>query len=390
VASKEVKQSVAIVMGISLLVANLVFMPIAGAVEYGNIGGHPAYPDPSNARSQSIFIHTVNPGDSAQDAVKVVNYTDKPKTLLIYATDSIVSSGGAFGCAQKVEAKPGVGSWIQLEKAEVTLAPQTDAIVPFTLQVPKDANVGETDGCIVIQEKDPAVQNVQQEGGKIQLTFRTAIRVAILVPGNIVKKLSIVGYTVSKSAAGNFILKPQVKNDGNVSIDSDVTTISSYLLGPHLSTHSQQFPILRGATADWNIELNRPFWGGWLKSKFTVSYDANVSNKIGDQANKNIVVHTSKQVIFFSPPRPSALLIELLILALLLAVALWLRSRLKRRRIIAKVWKDYTVRARDDIKSLAASHGTSWKLIVKTNKLKAPYSLKKGDKIKLPPKPKKP
>lgn len=382
------KNSAITATGMGLLIACFVFMSVASAVEYGNIGGYPAYPNSSNTRSQSIFIHTIKPGESAQDAVKVVNYTDQPKTLLVYATDSIVSSGGAFGCAQKVDAKPGVGSWIQLAKTEVSLAPQTDTVVPFTIRAPENAGVGENDGCIVIQEKNGPAQNLEQPGGNIQLNFRTAIRVAVLVPGKIVKKLSIVDYSVSRSRDGNFILKPQVKNEGNVSIDSDVTTISSYLVGPQLDRHSQQFPILRGETSDWNIELKRPFWGGWLKSKFTVSYDANTNNKIGEQTNKDIVTLSSKQKIFFSPPQPLALLIELLILAILLAAAVWTYLRLKRRRAVAKYWKDYKVRARDDIKSLAAAHGVSWKLVAKTNKLKAPYSLKRGDKIKLPPKPK--
>lgn len=384
------KRLISGLVGMSVLMSTLIFMPLGMAVEYGNIGGHPANPSPNNPRSQSIFIHTLKPGETAKDAVKVVNYTDKTKTLLVYATDSIVSSGGAFGCAQEVDAKKGVGNWIKFEKSEVTLDPQTDETVPFTLQAPADASVGETDGCIVIQEKNAPTQTVKQEGGNIQLSFRTAIRVAILVPGDIVKKLTIVDYKVTKKPDGNYILQPKVKNDGNVSIDSDITTISSYLVGPQLLKQSQQFPILRGGESDWNIELKRPFWGGWLKSKFTASYDSNVNNKIGEQGNKNIVTLTSKNVVFFSPPRPLALFIELLIFALLLAAVFWIRFWIKRRIWIAKYWKDYKVKARDDIKTLAASHGVRWKLLAKTNKLKPPYTLKRGDKIKVPPKPKTP
>ena len=41
--------------------------------------------------------------------------------------------------------------------------------------------------------------------------------------------------------------------------------------------------------------------------------------------------------------------------------------------------------AGDDINALAERVHVSWKLIVKANKLKAPYALKSGEKIKLPP-----
>jgi hypothetical protein len=32
------------------------------AIEYGGFGGRPAYPREDNARTESIFIHTLEPG----------------------------------------------------------------------------------------------------------------------------------------------------------------------------------------------------------------------------------------------------------------------------------------------------------------------------------------
>src|SRR5687768_11321521 len=101
------------VVALLCLAMSLGSLPVTHAAEYGNIGGHPSNPIPGNARSNSIFIHTINPGQTVSDAVTVVNYTKDTKTLQIYATDSIISSGGAFGCAQQVENKKGVGAWIR-------------------------------------------------------------------------------------------------------------------------------------------------------------------------------------------------------------------------------------------------------------------------------------
>ncbi len=361
--------------------------PSVQAVQYGNIGGRTGNPDPNNPRTSSIFIHSLGANESATDVIEVDNYTDEKKTLLVYATDSIVSSGGAFGCAQFVDEKKHVGTWITLEKSEVTLEPQTNTLVPFKIQLPAKVDVGENNGCIVIQEKKGDPQNLNQEnGGSIALSFRTAIRVAIEVPGEIIKKIVIVDYSVSRNKEGNFVLKPSVKNEGNVSVDAVINPKTVYLWGTSLDSQTQQYPVLRGSTSEWNFELKKPFWGGFYRSKFTAVYDSNPSNRIGVVTDQQVTTLTSKTIVFFAPPSKWAFII-LLIIFLLISITVWLVvKRLREKRRINRTWVDHQMVSITDIKTLAASHGVSWKLIAKTNKLKAPYSLKAGDIIKLPPK----
>jgi hypothetical protein len=362
------------------------FSPQVQAAENGNIGGHPAYPQPGNPRSNSIFIHTINPGQSEADGVQVVNYTNQTKTLQIYATDSIVSSGGAFGCAQQVEEKENVGGWIKLKVGEVTLKPNTEQLIPFSINVPQLAEVGESDGCIVIQEKNGPTQNLKQSGGgSVSISFRTAIRVAVLVPGEIKKSLAIVDYTITHSSTNDYILQPKVKNTGNVSIDTDLQTITSNMFGLQKNIYKQQFPILRGATSEWNIEYKRPFWGGIINSKFVISYDTNTANTIGDQSNKITTSLVSKKIRFISWPTPMALTIYVLALCAALGLLWSVKRKQKRRRHGARSWIEYRVGGQDDINSIARRYGVSWKTLAKTNKLKAPYTLRAGDKIKVPP-----
>ena len=61
----------------------------------------------------------------------------------IAAVDSLVSSGGAFGCRQNGEPKEAVGSWIELEKKSISLGAKSEAIIPFTITAPENAGVGE-------------------------------------------------------------------------------------------------------------------------------------------------------------------------------------------------------------------------------------------------------
>src|SRR3989344_1319959 len=229
------------------------FASPVSAIEYGGFGGRPANPDPNNPRTESIFIYTLEPGQSKDDAVLVVNNTPERKTLLVYAADSTPSSGGAFACEQFSEARGGVGAWINLSKSEITLDSGTKEEVLFTLRVPVNAGVGEHNGCILIQEKK---ESTETKSG-VNLSVRTGLRVAVTVPGEIVRNVEILGLTLSR-ANGKFILKPQVKNLGNVSIDADVQVVTKHWFGPVVMRHGGQYPLLKGEVSDWNFELSKP------------------------------------------------------------------------------------------------------------------------------------
>ncbi|MDP3003947.1 MAG: LysM peptidoglycan-binding domain-containing protein [Candidatus Azambacteria bacterium] len=369
---------------VGISAAILTAMLFAGsvfAIEYGGFGGRPAYPRADNPRTESIFVHTLEPGDVQQEGVLTVNNSAERKTMLVYAVDSTPSTGGAFACAQASVTAKDVGAWITLEKSEVTLDPGTNELVPFTISVPQNASVGEHNGCIVMQEKK------EKADGKsgVSLSFRTGLRVAITIPGELERKLEIVGFTVTKRDDGSFLLHPLVKNLGNVSIDADAQVITRYFFGLTHFTHGGKYPILRGDTSDWNFELKKPFWGGWYRSNFVVEYDKNPEAGVGVRSGKELTRLEGPSVWFWSFPTPTALAIEI---AVLLALAFggflfWLSQ--KRKRWIKENWVSYEVKAGEDIKSLAERFDVSWKLLAKVNKLKPPYALKSGEKIKVPP-----
>lgn len=313
------------------------------AIEYGGFGGRPAYPRADNPRTESIFVHTLQPGDIQEEGVLTVNNTAGQKTMLVYAVDSTPSTGGAFACAQASDAKKDTGAWITLEKSEVTLEPGANELVPFTISIPQNAGVGEHNGCIVMQEK----KEKAQAGSGASLSFRTGLRVAITIPGELTRKLELVGFTVTKGKDNSFLLHPQVKNTGNVSIDANARVITRYFFGLTYFTHGGQYPILRGETSDWNFELKKPFWGGWYRSSFIVEYDENPGAGVGVKSGKTLTRIEGTSVLFWSFPTPAALAIEI---GILMALAIggffvlafaktqkvdkrklgWLRSKIRR------------------------------------------------------------
>jgi hypothetical protein len=384
VQNPSIKIKAMLFFGISLLILTFaVFANNAFAIEYGGIGGRPAYPQADNPRTESIFIHTLNPGETQEEGVLVVNNTAEQKTMLVYAVDSTPSTGGAFACEQLSQTKDDVGAWITLEKSEVTLESRKSELVPFTIIVPENASVGEHNGCIVIQEK---LAKPEGESG-VSLSFRTGMRVVITIPGELERKLEIVGFNVARKNDGNgsFLLQPTVKNLGNVSIDANIQVVTRYFFGSAYITHGGQYSILRGDTSDWNFELKKPFWGGWYHSSFFVEYDENSEAGVGENSGKKLTRLKGPSVWFFSFPTAAGLAIEAAVLLLIAfgVFLFWLSQ--KRKNWMKKNWVEYKVKAGEDIKTLAEKFNVSWKLLAKTNKLKAPYALKLGKKIKVPP-----
>jgi len=283
-------------LAVSILVISFFFIPqTAMAIESGGIGGKPAYPRPDNPKTESIFVHTLGPGINQEEGVIVINNTPGQKTLSVYATDSTPSSGGGFACKQFSEPKTGVGSWISLRQATVILEPNTNVIIPFTITIPQFVDVGEHNGCIVIQEVKP---NIETQKG-MSLAFRSAIRVAITIPGEIIRNLKITGFTSAKNKKGVIVFTPKLKNLGNTSLSPDIAITTHSVLRTDILQQKKiggKYLVLRDDISELNFELDPPFWGGWYRSNLLVNYDSKQLNAT---------------LIFFSWPVTKALVIEI-------------------------------------------------------------------------------
>jgi len=331
----------------------------------GGIGGRPAFPREENSRTESIFIHTLNPGDSVDDGINVINNSADTRTIRVYATDSLVSSGGAFACEQQVEETDDVGGWIQLAKSEVTLESAGSEIVPFSVTVPANTDVGEHGGCLVVQE---VREDSTPEAG-IGLSFRTAIRLAVLVPGDIQKSLEIVDLSVRVNDE-KMVATTNVQNNGNVSIDAEINTEVSYFFGLFYSESGGRFPVLRGETGEWNFDHERPFWGGWYKTIVSAEYDPNPDNFLGDAPSETETL-TYPGVWVFIWPKPLALVIEILVLLLLVGAITSIIRRIRLAVDGRRHWKKRKVLKGEDIRKVAKTHRVRWRRLAQTTGITA-------------------
>jgi len=355
----------------------LAAQPFAAQAQSGSIGGRPANPDSTNARTKSIFVKTINKGETQKDAVIVVNNTPEEKTVIVYATDSVASSGGAFACAQAADAPVSVGKWTSLDKTEVVLGANSTEEVRFTITAPQDAEPGEQNGCIVLQEK----KEDSFKGG-IALNFRTAIRVAVMVPGDIQKELTLLELKI-KQQQNKVIISPSVKNTGSVSLDTAIKTSISTIIGMPIESQESTYPVLRDQITEWNFEFAQPFWGGLYAASYQASYDESAAF-LSENSDTKLKTINSTPALFFVTPHPAALLIELAVIgALATAIVLLVRRRALKEEI-KKDWKEYIVKTDDDIQRIAKKHQIDWKLLAKANSIKAPYTLSEDQTLLVP------
>lgn len=363
-----------------LLIVGVLFMPAIAkaAAENGGIGGKPANPRNDNPRTQSIFVYELQPDQKAADAVEIFNNTETEKRIKVYATDSVISSGGAFACAQAADTVKDVGGWISLQKDIVTLQPGASEKINFTVSVPDFAEPGEHNGCIAIQEADAEAASV---GNGIALSFRSAIRVAITVPGDIKKDLTIrdVRLTSRDTVLIGTVL---MRNNGNVSLDTTITSSLKGLFGGARQTITGTYPALPQTLTELNFEYNKPYWGGIYKIDVRAQYNSNIAESLGEGSAQQEVQKSSKYM--YIVPEPTALAVQLAIVSTVCVLGwlAWRKMIIQKRQI--KKWVDYEVRKGDDVQSLAASIDANWKHIVVANKIRAPYMLKEGETIKLP------
>lgn len=365
----------------ALILLGALLSSLAGSVAHadsGNIGGKPAHPDSNNPRTSTIFIKTIEPGSSVEDGVEVINNTAEKKTIQVYAVDSVKSSGGAFACSQAADPIKDAGGWVELSKNEVTLGAGEKTVVNFEITAPDDASPGEHNACVVLQEK---AESTLQSG--IGLSFRTAIRAAILVPGDIVKKITPTSINVEPKEKG-VAITAKVKSESNVSLDTTLKVSLKPVVHGSGESQSNTFPVLRGEEAEWNFELKRPFWGGFYKAGFVASYNADTSLTLGENGSGQLTEVAGPYKTIFIWPQPAALVVELLVLALLLFLIFLIPKKIIAKRRIKKSWVDYRVKAGETVTELAQRFGVKWKKLAKVNDLEAPYNLVPGSVIRVP------
>jgi hypothetical protein len=332
----------------------------------GSIGGYPALPQ--NKDKPGWFIYSLDPGATYSDTVVVSNTTNKEWIVDLYPADSIKSSGGGFALKQKSANMVELGSWIKLEKSEIKLKPLESKKVDFTITIPKDLGVGDYSGAILFEKRTP---EDEKSNGGVKVNLRTGVRIYQTVPGKILEELEFIKLDIIENDKGEKIVHSEVKNVGNVSSEAKFETIISTLsFSGGIIEKVFNFTLGRGTTFDNNVRIeDLPFIG-------IVEIDSKIYLTKKDGTNKFI---GEKNISFFVIPWIE-LLILLTIIIFIIMFIIW-----RKRKYSGKGWVEFIIKEKDTLTGLSKEHNIDWKIVAKVNKIEAPFLLKTGNKILLPP-----
>lgn len=420
---------------IVLFPAFLFAVNISSAAEYGQVSGQPANPDPDIPNSSAWFIYDLESGKSLQDAVAITNNAENEMGVLIYAADTTPSSSGGFALKQVVEEKFGVGAWVRfypeeipsafrtlfegedndilklcdaseedltekneeiseddfrelktwcegVESIDKTFEPKEDVIIPFLFRVPEGTDVGEHTGGILIQKK---VAEDHEEGGGAKITTRVGVRIYETVPGDIVKELSLENFTVEQkfddfemiTATGEdkekvYIVTTEVKNNGNVSVEHKNNIIIRDEKTGQEETIERSFHALKDDIFIANYQWTPPHNGTFTFRPEIIYNDADDNEQ---------VIKADAISVSVMPLQEIAIGAALVLIIGVTILIVWL---VRKKKYGGKNWVEHEVQVGENITMLAQSYGVDWKVLAKTNHIKAPYFLTPGDVITVP------
>ncbi|MDD5342446.1 MAG: DUF916 domain-containing protein [Patescibacteria group bacterium] len=361
--------------------------PEAQALEVGQRGIAPANPQGSSGPAASWFIYDLKPGESKEDAAIISNHSDELLKFQVYAVDAETTSDGAFAPLAKNFQHKDVGSWVKMSQDTVEVPAGQEVTIPFVVTVPKEGvDVGEHFGAIVMEEirEKPAYGG----GTGVEIVTRVGVRMYVTIPGEIKRQLEIKDFRHLLVSRLNFQteiipfdrvlsflgLKPAVrytivfKNSGNVRAEPIGQLKIKNIFGRTIYTTEQKGMgmVIPGKETmipvDWT---NPPFIG-----RFTTTVDVTYAG--GSPI--------SRTISFWIIPYPLLILLAIIIVLIIL-------FRLFFQLIVAKEkskMQVHVVAEGETIESIAANYRVRWKLLVRVNRLKAPYQVTIGQQLLIP------
>ena len=257
-----------------LISAVAFFAPRVQAVTTDTIGVLPAYPDPNVQYSDSWLIYKLNLGEVKEDGVQIINNKDETVVVKVYAVDATTTSDGAFALLPEDAAVTDVGGWVRLAAGEIEIPAKSKKLVPFQISIPKNADVGDHMGGIVIQEVQA---DDQLQGTGVKIITRVGVRIYETVPGEVSKtyELTRFDWRMAPSGQKNFVkdlldLNKKtafyigIKNEGNVKLTPLATiTLKNMFGGLWLISKTEKsawYFLTRKTVRVWSSGIRFLFW----------------------------------------------------------------------------------------------------------------------------------
>lgn len=309
----------------------------------GSGTGVPAESDPGSAVTWSVqpadadgpdgrvsLRYELDPGAQAQDHVVVTNFSGRPATFLLYASDGVVSDAGSFDIlAGGTEPSDG-GSWITLGPVDgaateasgalqVEVPAGSSLVVPVTIGVPGDASPGDHPAGVVAELASGG-------GSAVQVASRVGVRVHLRVAGDVSATLEVRDLRAVWSpswnpfAPGTVHLSYAVANAGNVRLGATGAASLTGAFGLGAGTAPVDLrEVLPSQSASQEVELD-----AWPTVRATASVSV-TPGVVGEDEVDAALTDAVASVVVWTIPW-SQLALVLLVVGGVLAIR-WFRRR---------------------------------------------------------------
>lgn len=224
---------------------------------------------PSSLHGRPYFTPVLQAGVPVNDSATVINYTNTPLTLVLYAADAFTTSQGGFSIQPNYKPKRGMGAWIKLPVTKLTVPPKAQSVVQFSFEVPPETPAGDYAGGIVAAE---AVGSTAHAGAiTVTKVLAVGARVYGRVIGRLTPRLAVTSVQIHlhhKSLGAQFggsvstSVRYSITNTGNEYLSPAATIALSPLLGSGPKPIHVNLPqILPGSTVTFthNFKNVTPF-----------------------------------------------------------------------------------------------------------------------------------
>jgi len=343
--------------------------------------------------NQSWYSFEKKPGETVDDVAVIKNLGDQPVKAHVYAVDATSNESGSFILKLENEPRSQIGKWTTINSNDtVNVPPRGSVEVPFQIKIPDNLTPGQYFGGIVLEEVNDSpgpldiAQAADQNGQIICCTnvlikTRIGLRIYLTIPGTVKENLNWLDFnTLQNKTSTSFQFK--IENTGNVALEPEATVEIFDSFGNQVDRFQKSLgESLPGTTITPMISWDqRPIVGS-----FTAT--ASLNYRVKNQTTTVGILHGSpisgtKKVNFLIIPWEIIILAGLMLIILATGYGIYTHNK----HNVKMNWEKYTVKAGENISSIAKAHGINWKHMARVNKLRAPYLLKENETLLVPKK----
>lgn len=226
--------------------------------------------------AKGYFVYQMQYGSSTSGQVRLRNTGTRPITVELAAVDATTAQTG--GSAFATEASPnGIAQWVHLDEQQVTLQPNAEQNVGFTVLAPTSVKPGQyLAGIAALSKNTPsapaATVTAKQVGAAINLQKRYVIAVQADIAGSWTPALNIDAVNVLARPTGTYI-GVQMQNNGTTFIKPSGSLILTSAEGKQiLSQPIKMGTFVTGTNVEYPIAWPETPQAGKYKVAVNLTY----------------------------------------------------------------------------------------------------------------------